>query len=75
MHITDKIKVRYSYCGKEFKERGTKIRGGSKIPCSNCHQTITFDTASPDAAIRKALASHDKHAEKHLGLKPLPKSD
>jgi hypothetical protein len=56
----DKIKITCSKCGKEFSEKYRKIRGGFSMPCPSCKQIITFDDASQDENIRRALSAARK---------------
>ena len=51
-----KIGVPCVKCGKEFKTVAVKIRGGATIRCPACGNAVTFDSASPDAGVRKALS-------------------
>ena len=63
----DKIRIECPKCGKSFREHFRKIRGGFSMPCPGCKQTITFDDASQDDAIRKALSAARKLRRQSLG--------
>jgi predicted nucleic acid-binding Zn-ribbon protein len=53
--IDDKTRIRCSKCSTVFRERAQRIRNGFQTQCPNCLRLITFDTASEDSNIRRAL--------------------
>ena len=55
--IDDKTRIRCSKCSTVFRERAQRIRNGFQTQCPNCLRLITFDNASEDANIRRALKS------------------
>jgi predicted nucleic acid-binding Zn-ribbon protein len=55
--IDEKIRIKCSKCSTVFRERAQRIRNGFQTQCPNCLRLITFDTASEDSNIRRALKS------------------
>jgi predicted nucleic acid-binding Zn-ribbon protein len=55
--IDDKIRIRCSKCSTVFRERAQRVRNGFQTQCPNCLRLITFDNASEDSNIRRALKS------------------
>ncbi len=55
--IDDKVKIRCTKCSQIFRERARKIRNGFQTNCQHCNRLITFDSASEDRNIRRALVS------------------
>ena len=55
--IDDKTRIKCSKCSTVFRERAQRIRNGFQTQCPNCLRLITFDTASEDSNIRRALKS------------------
>ena len=53
--IDDKTRIKCSKCSTVFRERAQRIRNGFQTQCPNCLRLITFDTASEDSNIRRAL--------------------
>jgi predicted nucleic acid-binding Zn-ribbon protein len=53
--IDDKIRIKCSKCSTVFRERAQRIRNGFQTQCPNCLRLITFDNASEDSNIRRAL--------------------
>ena len=55
--IDDKIRIKCSKCSTVFRERAERVRNGFQKQCPNCLKLITFDNASEDSNIRRALKS------------------
>jgi hypothetical protein len=55
--IDEKIKIKCSKCSQVFRQRAQNVRSGLQVNCQNCNRLITFDTASEDRNIRRALMS------------------
>jgi predicted nucleic acid-binding Zn-ribbon protein len=55
--IDEKVKIKCTKCSQVFRERAQKIRNGFQTNCQHCNRLITFDTASEDKNIRRALMS------------------
>jgi predicted nucleic acid-binding Zn-ribbon protein len=53
--IDDKTRIKCSKCSTVFRERAQRIRNGFQTQCPNCLRLITFDNASEDSNIRRAL--------------------
>jgi DNA-directed RNA polymerase subunit RPC12/RpoP len=53
--IHDKIKIKCSKCSMIFSEPARRIRNGCQMQCPHCSKLITFDRASDDVNIRRAL--------------------
>jgi predicted nucleic acid-binding Zn-ribbon protein len=55
--IEEKVKIKCTKCSQVFRERAQKIRNGFQTNCQHCNRLITFDSASEDKNIRRALMS------------------
>ena len=70
--IDDKVKIRCTKCSQIFRERARKIRNGFQTNCQHCNRLITFDSASEDRNIRRALMSAK---EVRMMLEAQPKNE
>jgi hypothetical protein len=68
--IDDKIRIKCSKCSTVFRERAQRVRNGFQMQCSNCLRLITFDNASEDSNIRRALKSAREVRQAVADLKP-----
>jgi Zn finger protein HypA/HybF involved in hydrogenase expression len=55
--MDEKVKIKCTKCSQVFRERAQKIRDAFQTNCPHCNRLITFDTASEDINIRRALMS------------------
>ncbi|WP_291688163.1 hypothetical protein [Bradyrhizobium sp.] len=53
----EKVKIKCTKCSQVFRERAQKVRNGFQTNCQHCNRLITFDSASEDKNIRRALTS------------------
>lgn len=53
----EKVKIKCTKCSQVFRERTQKVRNGFQTNCQHCNRLITFDSASEDKNIRRALTS------------------
>ena len=70
--IDDKVKIRCTKCSQIFRERARKIRNGFQTNCQHCNRLITFNSASEDRNIRRALMSAK---EVRMMLEAQPKNE
>jgi hypothetical protein len=68
--IDDKIRIKCSKCSTVFRERAERVRNGFQKQCPNCLRLITFDNASEDSNIRRALKSAREVRQAVADLKP-----
>ena len=51
----DKIKVHCTKCSNPFREKLSNLREGYQAQCPNCYRLITFDNASQDRGVQRAM--------------------
>ena len=68
----EKVKIKCTKCSQVFRERAQKIRNGFQTNCQHCNRLITFDSASEDKNIRRALISAK---EIRMTLEARPKTE
>jgi|tagenome__1003787_1003787.scaffolds.fasta_scaffold20943806_3 hypothetical protein len=58
--MPDRVKIKCSKCGATFGERASRLRDGFQKQCPGCMRLITFDSASGDENVHKAMRAANR---------------
>jgi DNA-directed RNA polymerase subunit RPC12/RpoP len=54
--MNERLSITCAACSKRFRELPSKIKAGNTLACPNCPVSITIDSESTNASVRKALS-------------------